>query len=100
MTTRDYPVTMTLSVMRSLGVRSLEIECPNPNCQRKVVLNVDAYPGDLLIGSFAPRMLCGKCRIVGAKVRPSWTANFRHRAQRGRSRAIAPSTLTPKLPNC
>jgi hypothetical protein len=30
------------------------------------------YPGDLLAKGFGPRMVCTKCGMVGADVRPNW----------------------------
>jgi hypothetical protein len=39
-------------------------------CRHEVILNVDKYPGDLL--EFGPRMVCTKCGMVGADVRPNW----------------------------
>jgi hypothetical protein len=29
-------------------------------------------PGDLTVKSFEPRMVCTKCGIIGADVRPNW----------------------------
>jgi hypothetical protein len=41
-------------------------------CRHEVVINVDKYPGDLLLKEFAPRMVCTKCGMVGGDVRPNW----------------------------
>jgi hypothetical protein len=40
--------------------------------RHEVVINVDQYPGDLLVREFGPRMVCTKCGMVGADVRPKW----------------------------
>jgi hypothetical protein len=56
--------------MRQNGVRSLDVPCFA--CRRKAVVNVDEYPGELLVKDFSPRMVCTKCGMVGADVRPNW----------------------------
>jgi hypothetical protein len=61
---------MTLENMRHNGVRSLAIQCHV--CRHRVNMNVDHLPGDLTVASFGPRMVCTKCGIVGADVRPNW----------------------------
>jgi hypothetical protein len=52
------------------GVRSLLVMCFG--CRHEVILNVDRYPGDLLVRKFGPRMVCTKCGMVGADARPNW----------------------------
>jgi hypothetical protein len=61
---------MDLANMRQNGVRSIEVMCHG--CRHEVVLNVDQYPGDLLVREFGPRLVCTKCGMVGADVRPNW----------------------------
>jgi hypothetical protein len=61
---------MGLANMRQNGVRSLQVACLG--CRHQVVINVDQYPGDLLVREFGPRMVCTKCGMVGADVRPNW----------------------------
>jgi hypothetical protein len=61
---------MDLANMRQNGVRSLDIRCNG--CRHEVILNVDQYPGDLLVREFGPRMVCTNCGMVGADVRPNW----------------------------
>jgi hypothetical protein len=61
---------MTLGTMRQNGVRSLDVQCFG--CRHEVIVNVDRYPGDLLVTEFGPRMVCTKCGMVGADVRPNW----------------------------
>jgi hypothetical protein len=62
---------MTLGNMRNLGPRSLDVTCTA--CGRRESVNVDAYPDDVEVPSFGPRMRCGKCGHLGANVRPDWT---------------------------
>jgi hypothetical protein len=62
----DYPIEpMTLQNMRENGVRSLAAQC-------EIVMNVDHLPGDLTVPSFGPRMVCTRCGMIGADVRPNW----------------------------
>jgi hypothetical protein len=61
---------MTLQNMRENGVRSLSIQCHQ--CRHEVVMNVDHLPGDLTVPPFGPRMVCTKCGMIGADVRPNW----------------------------
>ena len=56
--------------MRSLGVRSLAVSCPN--CRREAVLNVDPYPDPVPVPSFSRRMVCTRCGTIGADARPNW----------------------------
>jgi hypothetical protein len=53
---------MTLANMRENGVRSLFIYCTC--CHHSAELNADAYPDDLPVPCFCPRMVrtrCGHC---------------------------------------
>ena len=72
----DYPIEpMDLANMRHNGVRSLAVQCHQ--CRHEVVMNVDHLPGDLTVPSFGPRMVCTKCGMIGADVRPNWRERAR-----------------------
>jgi hypothetical protein len=62
---------MDLANMRANGVRSLSVYCVA--CHRSVRFNVDAYPDDMLVVDFGPRMVCTGCGKVGVDARPDWT---------------------------
>jgi hypothetical protein len=64
---------MDLANMRQNGVRSLAVTCHG--CRHEVILNADKYPGDLLMREFG--MVCTKCGMVGADVRPNWEERAR-----------------------
>jgi hypothetical protein len=66
---------MDLANMRQNGARSLDVMCHG--CRHEVVINVDQYPGDLLVREFGLRMVCTKCGMVGADVRPNWRERAR-----------------------
>jgi hypothetical protein len=55
---------MTLGNMRANGVRALFVYCPA--CHHQVNFNVDGYGDDIPVPTFAPRMLCSLCGLVGA----------------------------------
>ena len=63
---------MTLGNMRALGVRGLAGYCLNPNCRHQTVVSVDDYPDDMPVPAFRERMVCTKCGMIGADVRPNW----------------------------
>jgi hypothetical protein len=61
---------MTLGNMRRNGVRGLCVTCSA--CGRHTEVNVDAWPDDVSVPSFGPRMRCTKCGNLGADARPNW----------------------------
>jgi hypothetical protein len=68
---------MDLANMRQSAVRSLDVYCFG--CRHEVVVNVDKFPGDLLVKEFGPRMVCTKCGTVGADARPNWKEREQNR---------------------
>jgi hypothetical protein len=63
---------MTLGNMRENGVRSLAITCGAVWCNHQAVLDIDAFADDVVVPSFAPRMVCTVCGAIGADARPNW----------------------------
>jgi hypothetical protein len=63
---------MDLAKLRWRGVRSLDLQCLNPKCRHRTLLNVDSYPSETLVQSFGPKMVCTKCGFIGADARPNW----------------------------
>jgi hypothetical protein len=63
---------MTLDNMRANDVRRLVVYCLAPYCQHSAVIDADAYDGSLLVKSFDAQMLCTRCGLIGADVRPNW----------------------------
>ena len=62
---------MTLRNMRSLGPRSLDVQCRA--CDYQTTINVDKWPDEEPVPAFGLRMRCSKCGHLGASVRPDWT---------------------------
>ena len=63
---------MTLDNMRMNGVRDLLVICLTHRCEHNATFNVDAYPGELPVKWFEPRMRCTKCSGKCVHVRPAW----------------------------
>jgi hypothetical protein len=63
---------MTLGNMRANGVRTLAVYCGGRSYHHEAVLDVSAYPDDMPVPSFGPRMVCTVCGAVGADARPNW----------------------------
>jgi len=71
MTRSDEPIRpMTLGNMRRNGVRGLYVTCSA--CGHHTEVNVDAWPDDVPVPSFGPRMRCSRCGHLGADARPNW----------------------------
>jgi hypothetical protein len=67
----DEPIEpMTLGNMRQQGVRGLYVTCRH--CSYETAVNVDAYPDDMPVPSFSPRMRCSRCGELGATAIPNW----------------------------
>jgi hypothetical protein len=71
---------MDLANMRQNGVRSLDVMCHG--CRHQVIINVDNYAAALRVRWFGPRMVCTKCGMVGADVRPNWKERARNQPRR------------------
>ena len=66
-----YPIIpMTLGNMRENGVRSLAVSCSL--CHHRAVVDAAAWPDDVPVPTFGPRMVCTRCGNVGADARPNW----------------------------
>lgn len=59
--------------MRLNGVRSLDIYCNNQDCLHRATMNVDAYPGHLLVKSFEGKLVCSRCGGKDVEARPNWS---------------------------
>jgi hypothetical protein len=62
---------MDLANMRRQGVRSLAVFCLNHSCLHRTVINVDDYPAQIEVPSFALRMKCSRCGGRRVDVRPN-----------------------------
>ena len=65
---------VTLGHLRSHGVRGLLVYCCTGRCWHSAEINADRWPDELPIKELEPRMICTKCGVIGADVRPDWRA--------------------------
>jgi hypothetical protein len=56
----------------------LALYCHGRQCWHQVVLDVSAYPGDVLVQSFQGRVVCSRCGSRNADVRPDWRQDAKH----------------------
>jgi hypothetical protein len=69
---RGPPV--TLGHIRSHGVRPLLIYCnAGLYCHHSAVVDADRWPDDTVLLDLDARVVCTKCGIIGADVRPNWS---------------------------
>jgi integrase len=61
---------MTLGNMRENGVKSLAVSCHI--CHHEAIVSVAPWPDHVPVATFARRMVCTSCGIIGADARPNW----------------------------
>ena len=61
---------MTSGNMRKLGVHSLAVTCQL--CHHEAVVPADRWGDDVQVRAFRLRIVCTRCRIIGADERPNW----------------------------
>jgi hypothetical protein len=67
--------------MRENGVRRLRVYCLAPYCHHSAVIDADAFDASLRVKSFEPWMVCTRCGLIGADVRPNWSDKPRNRCR-------------------
>jgi hypothetical protein len=78
--TQQHEPSVTLGHIRSDGCRDLLVYCVSGQCNHSVTINADHLPDELPVRSLCARMICTRCGMVGADVRPDWRpmTNKRH----------------------
>ena len=66
----EHPEPMILGNMCQNGVQSLAEYCNL--CHHEAVLDVATWPDNVPVPAFRRRMVCTRCGIIGADVRPNW----------------------------
>ena len=64
---------VTLGHIRSHGCRRLLVYCPTGLCHHSATMNADWLPDEMPVRSLCPRMVCTRCGMIGADVRPDWS---------------------------
>ncbi|HEU4358878.1 MAG TPA: hypothetical protein VFR54_10510 [Xanthobacteraceae bacterium] len=70
---------VTLGQIRGHGCRNLLVYCESPWCNHSAVMNADALPDEMPLRALCPRMVCTACGLIGADVRPDWSAHTNKR---------------------
>jgi hypothetical protein len=70
---------VTMGHIRSHGCHDLPIYCGSGRCHHSATLKGDHLP-DVPVRSLCRRMVCTRCGMIGADVRPDWEphVNKRH----------------------
>jgi hypothetical protein len=64
---------VTMGHIRSHGCRDLLVYCVSPWCNHDAKLTLDWLPDDAALLDLDPRLVCTRCGLIGADVRPDWT---------------------------
>ena len=64
------------------GVRTLAGWCLGRGCNHQRVVDVSAYPDDVTVPSFGPRLRCEVYGHRGAEARPKWSEMHKHADER------------------
>ena len=68
---------VTLGHIRGHGCRDLLVYCASGWCHHSATMNADWLPDETPVRSLCPRMVCTKCGMIGADVRPDWSPHTR-----------------------
>ena len=58
--------------LRGHGCRDLLVYCELIQCNHSVTMNAESLPDEIVIRSLCRRMVCTRCGLFGADVRPDW----------------------------
>jgi len=72
-----------LGHIRGHGCRDLLVYCGSGRCHHSATMNADWLPDETPVRSLCRRMMCTKCGMIGADVRPDWGAARQQTARRG-----------------
>jgi hypothetical protein len=63
---------VTLGHIRSHGCRDLLVYCASGHCHHSVTIDADWLADKTPVRSLCGRMVCTRCGMIGADVRPHW----------------------------
>jgi hypothetical protein len=64
---------VTLGHIRGHGCRGLLVYCGSIWCNHSAEITADWLPDETPVRSLCPRMVCTRCGLIGADVRPNWS---------------------------
>src|SRR6266481_7228774 len=70
---------VTLGQIRGHGCRDVLVYCESLWCNHSAVMNVDWLPDEMPLRALCPRIVCTACGLIGADVRPDWSAHTNKR---------------------
>jgi hypothetical protein len=71
---------VTLGHIRGHGCSNLLVYCESVWCNHSAVMNADWLPDDTPVRSLCSRMVCTRCGLIGADVRPDWSPHTNRRS--------------------
>ena len=71
--TRQTFPPVTMGHIREHGCRDLLVSCVSPWCNHSARLTADWLADDTAVRALCPRMVCTRCGLIGADVRPDWS---------------------------
>jgi hypothetical protein len=67
---------VTLGHIRGHGCRDLLVYCSSGRCFHSATISGDGFSDDTPVRSLCPRMVCTRCGMIGADVRPDWSPHM------------------------
>jgi hypothetical protein len=64
---------VTMGHIRGHGCRNLLVYCISGRCHHSAVMDGDWLADDISVRSLCRRMVCTRCGMIGADVRPDWS---------------------------
>jgi hypothetical protein len=64
---------VTMGHIRGHGCRELLVYCNSNRCHHSATINADWLSDETPVRSLCRRMVCTKCGMIGADVRPDWS---------------------------
>jgi hypothetical protein len=80
---------VTLGHIRGHGCRDLLVYCVSGRCHHGATINADWLPDETPVRALGRRMVCTRCGMIGADVRPDWGPHA--------GRLLSPLDLAPHL---
>src|SRR5580704_15332805 len=68
---------VTISHSRGHGCRDLLVYCNSGRCHHSATMNADWLSDETPVRSLCRRMVCTKCSMIGADVRPDWSSHVK-----------------------